>query len=886
MGNKIFSWLILLVVVAAAATFFLSLGSGKSELDDPVYVDLMSSPAYVKRGFEPAYASLTDPGMTEWDAALPAGHGKSLRAAALTGDRDSVKISEFLNPGRRVVQEYTILIPFSMNSGMIAPMYDKNNPIMPGLYLAGIGENWEIYINGNVIAKKLYLNSEGEIVSFRSNRGVGIPFDRRALVEGNNTLIVHVMGASASNYTGLFYTGPYYMGDFRRVSNRHEGLQTIALCSVYILLGLYHILLYFLRKTDSYNLLYGVFACTVAIYFFARCPAIYHVFENTAYAQRVEFAALYLIVFGLAAFLETLSFGGLKAPTIVYGVLCAVIIVLQSLFTVWFASDLRMIWNFGCIAFLVYVVAYDVILVFIRKVKERRTNEGGTFAASVFWCLRETVLGNMLLFLALAVGTSIFDILDAAFWHTGLLITRFSCFAFMCCMAYTLARGYANRFALTAQMNNALEETVRERTRALEEQALIAEAASRAKGDFLANMSHEIRTPLNAVIGMTKIGAMAGDIERKDYAFSHIKDASEHLLSLINDILDMSKIESGKFELSEIVFHVRDAVSRVRDVMRFKSDEKQQKLVVEVADDVPAAVTGDDLRLAQVMTNLIGNAIKFTPEGGVISLTVKLDSETDGICVLRFLVRDSGVGITEEQKARLFKSFSQAESGTTRKYGGTGLGLALSKQIVEMMGGEIWVDSMPGQGSVFGFTIRVRRAKTVSSAEGPPDADMSGELREGEFEGRVILLTDDVDINREIIMVLLEPSGVSIECAENGKEALEMFERTPSRYDLILMDVQMPEMDGYDATRRIRESRCAEGASVPIVAMTANVFREDIERCQQCGMNEHLGKPIKLEALLAVLRRYLGKSDDKPEEKGNNVESGAPLGEDISRGAA
>ncbi|MDR3175510.1 MAG: response regulator [Desulfovibrio sp.] len=422
-------------------------------------------------------------------------------------------------------------------------------------------------------------------------------------------------------------------------------------------------------------------------------------------------------------------------------------------------------------------------------------------------------------------------------------------------MSFTLARKYANRFALTAQLNDMLETTVEQRTRELEEQVLIAESASRAKGDFLANMSHEIRTPLNAVIGMTEIGFISKDAERKDYAFANIKKASEHLLNVINDILDISKIESGKFELSEVTFPLRDIVSRVETVMRFKSDEKKQEITVNIADDVPETLYGDDMRIAQVLTNLLGNAIKFTPEGGRIALTVGLDREEDELCTLRFLVADSGIGITEEQKAKLFSAFQQAESGTKRQYGGTGLGLALSRQIVELMGGSIWVDSVFGQGSVFGFTIRARRVEREPMKE--VRADTSVKLQDGEFAGRTILLADDVEINREIVMALLETSGLSIECAENGEQAATMFEENPGRYSLILMDVQMPILDGYGATKRIRSGSSPQAALVPIVAMTANVFREDIERCLASGMNEHLGKPINLDNLLAILRHHL-----------------------------
>ncbi|MDR1946681.1 MAG: response regulator [Desulfovibrio sp.] len=816
----------------------------------------------MKTGFEPAYASLNDPGMTDWEVELPAKHGKSLLVSDLAGERTSPPAFEFLSPGERNIEEYTILIPFTMQSKMIAPLYDANNPITPGLYLAGIGENWEIYINGDAIAKQLHLNTDGRITSFRSMRGVSIPFDRRVLRDGDNFLVIHILGASNSDYAGLFYTSPYYIGDFARMSNNTDSLLTIGLCSIYIFLGAYHIFLYCLRKSERCNLLFGLFSCISAVYFFARCPAVYYVCSDTANAQKIEFGALYLLVFFPAAFLETLNFDRIKAVTIGYGIYCIASIVLQNFFPIWFSYDLLKLWNIYGAIFILYIFAYEGVYTFIKQVGKKHAAESAegsaaSFSALFFLNLRATELGNILIFLTICLCTGAFDLFDANFLHKGIFVTRYSFITLMSCMAITLARKYANNFMLTSRLNDLLEITVKERTRELEEQALIARTASKAKGDFLANMSHEIRTPLNAVIGMAAIGTLSGDPARKDYAFANIKNASEHLLNVINDILDISKIESGKFVLSECIFRIRDVVARVENVMRFKSDEKNQQLVIHIADDVPATVHGDDMRIVQVLTNLIGNAIKFTPEKGRIALSVGLEGEAEDLYTLRFLVEDSGIGITEEQKAKLFNAFQQADSGTTRRYGGTGLGLALSKKIVELMGGTIWVDSIFGRGSVFGFTVPVGRA-----ADSLPEEDSAGAneaLAADEFAGCIVLLADDVDINREIVTALLETSGLLIECAENGEQAAEMFERSPSRYDLVLMDVQMPVMDGYSATERIRSGRSPEASTVPVVAMTANVFQSDIDRCLACGMNEHLGKPINLADMLVVLRRYLGK---------------------------
>jgi signal transduction histidine kinase/DNA-binding response OmpR family regulator len=509
---------------------------------------------------------------------------------------------------------------------------------------------------------------------------------------------------------------------------------------------------------------------------------------------------------------------------------------------------------------------------------------------------------------------------------------------------------------------------------------------NRHKSAFLANMSHEIRTPMNAIIGMITIGKSAPSIERKDYCFSKIEDASNHLLGVINDVLDMSKIEANKFELAPAEFELEKMLRRVVNVINFRVDEKHQKLSVHVDSSIPRVLIGDDQRIAQVITNLLGNAVKFTPEHGSISLAVRLAGIGNEICTLQVSVSDTGIGITPEQQEKIFQSFEQAESSTTRKYGGTGLGLAISKSIVELMGGTIWVNSENGKGSTFAFTIQVVRGADekqehlldvnlkdvrIMAVDDDPDiltyfleishgfgimcdVAISGEkalqfvdqnggyhiyfvdwkmpvmdgiqlTREikarvtentivimisaaewsavaeeakaagvdkflskplfpstiaeiineclgvnkqdtekskaaniaGIFAGKCILLAEDVEINREIVQALLEPTKLEIDCAENGMEAVRMFTEAPGKYDMIFMDLQMPEMDGYEATQRIRALDIPKAKIIPIIAMTANVFREDVEKCLEAGMNSHVGKPLDFDEVLTSLRSFL-----------------------------
>jgi PAS domain S-box-containing protein len=389
-----------------------------------------------------------------------------------------------------------------------------------------------------------------------------------------------------------------------------------------------------------------------------------------------------------------------------------------------------------------------------------------------------------------------------------------------------------------------------------------AKSASEAKSRFIANMSHEIRTPLNAITGMTTIGKTADNLERKDYAFDKIKDASAHLLGVINDILDISKIEANMLELSPVEFNFENMLQKIATVINFRVDEKQQKFSIYIDGKIPQTIIADEQRLAQVITNLLSNAVKFTPEKGSVTLDASCIREEDDVCIIQISVTDTGIGITEEQQKLLFKSFQQAESSTTRKYGGTGLGLAISKSIVEMMGGKIWIKSEPEKGSAFNFTIMVKSGKTAENnahnVMGGQKADGTIDIN-GLFAGRRILLVEDVEINREIVLALLEPTQMEIDCAENGAEAVRIFSEAPDKYELIFMDVQMPEMDGYEATRRIRSLDTPKGKTVPIVAMTANAFRENVEECLAAGMNDHIGKPLDFEKVIEKLCVYLPK---------------------------
>ncbi|MDR3316079.1 MAG: response regulator [Coriobacteriales bacterium] len=402
-----------------------------------------------------------------------------------------------------------------------------------------------------------------------------------------------------------------------------------------------------------------------------------------------------------------------------------------------------------------------------------------------------------------------------------------------------------------------------------------AEQASEAKTSFLSNMSHEMRTPMNAIIGMTNIGKVASSVERKDYCFDKIDNASLHLLGVINDVLDISKIEANKFVLAPVEFVLERMVKKVTNVITFRIDEKEQRLIVDLDNRIPRSIVADDQRLAQVITNLLSNAVKFTPERGTIKLELDYRAEDEQSLTIRIAVKDTGIGISAEQRERIFSEFEQAENQTSRRFGGTGLGLAISKRIVEMMGSTLHVESEIGKGSTFFFTFVAQKAESPRGADkgsSEVSTELSGEAgesghnqltaAEGVFKGSRILVAEDVLVNREIVLALLESTGVAIEFAENGVEAVAAFEADQQGFDLILMDVQMPLMDGFEATRRIRSLPVPEATTIPIMAMTANVFREDVEKCLAAGMNDHVGKPIDVAEVLEKLKRYIKRDSN------------------------
>ncbi len=420
-----------------------------------------------------------------------------------------------------------------------------------------------------------------------------------------------------------------------------------------------------------------------------------------------------------------------------------------------------------------------------------------------------------------------------------------------------------NRQELLARVRNHLHmyNMLRENKRLI----ALSEDASRSKTEFLASMSHEIRTPMNAIIGMAEVlNDTTLTEEQRDFV-RIFRTAGESLLAIINDILDLSKIEAGQTESENIDFHLPSLLDSVASILSVRATERNVNISIDIHPDIPSGLRGDPTRLRQILINLIGNGVKFT-ENGTVEIFVKKDSETE----LLFSVKDDGIGIPADKQQLIFESFTQADSMTTRKYGGTGLGLTICQKLTRLLGGEIWLNSEPGVGSTFFFTFPLHPALTDTT----PASEESEPTEKCELlKDAHILLVDDNEDNRNLLCLYLRNTPFTLKSAENGRDAVELFKKT--HFDIVFMDLEMPIMDGYEATRQLRKWEESEKlAATPIVALTAHAFVRFKKKCMEAGCNDYLTKPVRRNTLINCISKHLQMdttpSQDVPEIQPDN----------------
>jgi signal transduction histidine kinase/AmiR/NasT family two-component response regulator/HPt (histidine-containing phosphotransfer) domain-containing protein len=834
------------------------------------YIDLNAYPLYVKNGF---------------DSPLPDLSGESWRILA-PGKRDNVAIIKFLDlpdtprrfflsPFREKYREYTMLIPFTLGPEQFETLGGAGF-FQPGLFLTALGDNWEIYFNGRPLRSEMHLGGDGYIRAGRAWRYISLPLDRSLFVPGLNTLSFHIAGAPNSDITGLWYRQPYYIGDYEAIRRDHGGSPGMAVVGMYIFVGIYHFLLFLSRPRDRHNLYYCFFSILLGFYFFVRSSAVYDIIPDTNTTFKIEYLCLYLLMPALSCFLEHLSFKKTTAFCRIGGYICLGFVLVQALLPNSFGDDLLRIWWCFILVQISYILAYDMLYVFFRDARARWKTAGKPAMFRVFAVsLVRTPVGNIIIGTFIMCITAAADIVNSAVLHYGVInVSRYGIFIFTMTTTVILARRFGVLFRRIDEMNKLLEksnanleDTVRKRTRELEQQTEVAKSASRAKSDFLARMSHEIRTPLNVILGLSEVELQKELPEGTSLNLEKVYRSGAHLLEIVNDILDISKIESGNFEIVPAEYEFPALVSDTIQLNIVRIGIKPIRFSLDLDESIPSKLRGDALRIKQILNNLLSNAIKYTEEGEV-RLTVEW-TPRDGDALLMFTVRDTGRGIKPGDMDKLFSDYTQLDASANRQIEGTGLGLSITKGLAEAMGGSISAESEYGRGSVF----------RVSLPQGIVDGNPIGPGRVEELRGLQpagersrkrgdfirsympygnVLVVDDLAMNLDVMLGLLTPYGLRMDTALSGAEAVELIRRGDPRYDLVFMDHMMPGMDGVETARIIRnEINTGYARTIPIVVLTANAIAGNREMFLENGFNDFISKPVDIKQLDMILNQWI-----------------------------
>jgi len=834
--------------------------------DNPIYRNLMECPAYIRRGFDPMeinkipvvdgneWVRFNSPPLRVMESPLP-----------------DLPKSTFLSPFRYSDEEFTVIIPVEMDSDAIN--FLKNDlAIVPGIFLAHIGENWEIFFNGRLIHSEIHLNEKGQIKSRRTWRNVGFPLDSSLVKKGPNILTFRIFGDPTYALTGFFYKTPYYIDDYKIIEGRLQDFLALFLAGIFGFIGVYYLLLFLSikQKKEVYNLFFSVYSILLGIFCVMRHPLIVSLIPDSDIRLRLQNASLMMLMAAFGLFIEALGRGKATKITKIYSYIFLFFSLTQFVFSPRYSDNVMQLWEYTILVYYTYVFFYDVVyFYFFDKKGPRKSNANKDLDALIF----NILIGTFAIFIC-----GIYEILSSIFLSISFSLFVYSAFVVQIGMAFSLSQRFSGMYKQLEKSNSILEIVVHERTVELERQIEIAVQANRAKSQFLATMSHEIRTPLNAVIGLSEIVLRRGKLPVASKSdIQQIHQSGSSLLGIINDILDISKIEAGGFELIPVEYETASLLSDTVSLNMVRIGSKPIVFALEISGDFPLMLVGDELRIKQVLNNLLSNAIKYTKEGSV-TLTVAWEdlSGRENEVLLRFRVRDTGIGIRKKDIWKLFSGYTQLDTRANRKIEGTGLGLEITKKLVDMMGGSIVVESEYGSGSV--FTVEIIQGiagykpigeETAGKLKGfNYTADMKGQNIDRSWMpyGKV-LVVDDLPVNIQITRGLLEPYGLLVDSAESGQNAIELIKAENPRYDLIFMDHMMPDMDGIEAVRVIREESDSEyGRNVPIIALTANALVGTSEMFLSKGFNGFISKPIDIVQLDEALNQWI--RDKKGEENG------------------
>jgi signal transduction histidine kinase/CheY-like chemotaxis protein len=839
------AWLLLFLCGCAGA-------SSETAHRDDLYINLNDYPLYAKSGFDPADAAgVPDISDGSWQIKAP-GERKGRISVKFLGLPDMPR-RFFLSPFKEADREYTMVIPFSVSPEEFEKISGEE-PFQPGIFLAALGNNWEIFFNGRPVKSEMHLDETGQIKSGRGWRYFSFPLDRSLFVPGTNILAFRIVGAPHSNVTGLWYENPYYIGDYDAIRRDHDESLLIAFCAVYFFVALYHALLFLNRREDRYNLYYCFLSIFLGIYFLTRCNAIYRLIPNSDIAIRLEYTSLYMLAPMLSSFLEHCNFKKTKLFNRIYTGISLFFVAAQGILPNSFGDDILYVWWAVIFTELVYILGYDILYAFYLDIRVRRKAAGNTSLLKICQAsLVETPLGNIIICAVIVAITAFIDVISSIYLRYGIVnVSRYGIFIFTIATTFILARRFGGLFRRIDEMNTLLEAsnrnleaTVWERTRELEWQTEVAQAASRAKSDFLARMSHEIRTPLNAILGLSEV-ELGNDLPGGTRInLEKVYNSGSLLLEIVNDILDISKIESGNFEIIPAEYELSGVINDAIQLNIMRIGSKPIEFRLDLDESIPLKLYGDELRVKQILNNLLSNAFKYTEEGEVRLAVTWGQREDDALLI--FAVTDTGRGIKKEDLEKLFSDYVQFDAAANRRIEGTGLGLSITRGLAEKMGGSIGVESEYGKGSIF----RVTLPQGIIDRK-PIGRELAEDLRNFRF------IEDRNRSRGNTLIRSYMPYGLKVDTVLSGQEAVDRVRAEEIRYDLVFMDHMMPGMDGIEAARIIRnEIGSPYARQISIIALTANAVEGNREMFLKNGFNGFISKPIDIKQLDKVLNWWI-----------------------------